>query len=461
MRVRSKFIEVTIQKRGVLVRVRRLDGSPLMSRSDRAAASGGGVAWDRAVARRRRATTGSGRAPTRSSTCAARRRSRSRRSFSRRSATASITPARGRTASTSRPTTAIASTRRRSITTSITVRRSSRSWRSTTASVGTPRCGRRRRTGSASWATCGRALLRIVQGAMSAMLAPTLDLAPYASAPPELQQRARQLGSLVAEVSPGQLGMSDFRNQLASFFDVYAMEAHEKGYPIWHPLPFQFPDDPECALHADEFMLGDEMLIAPIVAPGNAAVGVPAAGRVDEPGDQRGVPGTADDHGDDAGPARCSRATGRSCRWIRRPAWRCTTSRSSARSSSWSRRMAGRRSMPRRPADIMRLEIESKKARDYEWVVHHVARPVSVGFEGRKFREVNGASRTGPGDTTVSGSDIGGAAAGADSIVNVDFGASDTEVGRPGADRTALPPSEQEAQAELQPARVVAHASRR
>ena len=37
---------------------------------------------------------------------------------------------------------------------------------------------------------------------------------------------------------------------------------------MWHPLPFQFPDDPECALHADEFMLGDEMLIAPIVDAG-------------------------------------------------------------------------------------------------------------------------------------------------------------------------------------------------
>ena len=39
-------------------------------------------------------------------------------------------------------------------------------------------------------------------------------------------------------------------------------------------------------------------------------------------------------------------------------------------------------------ADVMRLEIESKKAREYQWVVHHVERPVKVGFEGAVFREV-------------------------------------------------------------------------
>jgi alpha-glucosidase (family GH31 glycosyl hydrolase) len=38
-------------------------------------------------------------------------------------------------------------------------------------------------------------------------------------------------------------------------------------------------------------------------------------------------------------------------------------------------------------ADAMRLEIESKVARDYEWVVHHVERPSSVGFEERKYAE--------------------------------------------------------------------------
>ena len=37
----------------------------------------------------------------------------------------------------------------------------------------------------------------------------------------------------------------------------------------------------------------------------------------------------------------------------------------------------------------MRLEIESKKARSYQWVVHHIDRPSDVGFEARKYRKVD------------------------------------------------------------------------
>ena len=40
--------------------------------------------------------------------------------------------------------------------------------------------------------------------------APMFNLAPYNNAPPELQARARQLGSLVARVSPGTVGLSGF-----------------------------------------------------------------------------------------------------------------------------------------------------------------------------------------------------------------------------------------------------------
>ena len=36
-------------------------------------------------------------------------------------------------------------------------------------------------------------------------------------------------------------------------------------------------------------------------------------------------------------------------------------------------------------ADVMRLEIESKKERNYEWVIHHVERPVSAGYDGRQY----------------------------------------------------------------------------
>ena len=37
-------------------------------------------------------------------------------------------------------------------------------------------------------------------------------------------------------------------------------------------------------------------------------------------------------------------------------------------------------------ADAMRLEIEAKKDRDYQWVVHHVEKPTAVGFEDRTYQ---------------------------------------------------------------------------
>src|SRR5262249_55512958 len=38
-------------------------------------------------------------------------------------------------------------------------------------------------------------------------------------------------------------------------------------------------------------------------------------------------------------------------------------------------------------AETIRLQIESRTARDYQWVVHHTDAPSEVGFEGQKFRE--------------------------------------------------------------------------
>ncbi len=88
-------------------------------------------------------------------------------------------------------------------------------------------------------------------------------------AAPELVRRARQPGWLVDDVPPGPVGLGGVRKQLDTFLATYAAEAQTKGVPVWHPLPFQFPEDPECARHTGEFMLGDEMPIAPIYEPGN------------------------------------------------------------------------------------------------------------------------------------------------------------------------------------------------
>lgn len=230
-----------------------------------------------------------------------------------------------------------------------------------------------------SWESLRASVTRIVQGAISGMIAPTFDLKPYDGAPEALLGRARQLGSLVAEVAAGRDGVSEFRKQLESFFAVYAIEAHEKGYPIWHPLPFQFPEDPECARHADEFLLGDEMLVAPIVMPGNTRrvylpQGVWTNLETDEvftgwqtiSVDTASLPVFARN----GAIVPLDSPGGMALHYF--PKLGAEFFLFENDGADWTQIHAA-------PAgDEMRLEIESKVAREYQWVVHHVDRPEEV-----------------------------------------------------------------------------------
>lgn len=52
------------------------------------------------------------------------------------------------------------------------------------------------------------------------------------------------------------------RKRLDLYLGAYIQEVHDRGYPILHPLPFQFPHDAEADQHPNESMLGDELLVA-------------------------------------------------------------------------------------------------------------------------------------------------------------------------------------------------------
>ena len=239
-----------------------------------------------------------------------------------------------------------------------------------------------------SWSTLRASLLRLVHAAMSAVLAPAFDLTPYANAPPELVERARQLGSLVPKVTPGAVGLSDFRTRLQSFFDVYALEIRDHGHPTWHPLPFQFPDDTEGARYADEFMLGDEMLAAPIYEPGGKrSVYLPRGiwtnletnqvfqGKRTIAVETKSLPVFARN----GSIVPLDSAAGIDLHYF--PKLGAEFFLLETEIGDYSQVHAAP------AADIMRLEIESKKDRDYQWVVHHIEKPTSVGFQDVKYRE--------------------------------------------------------------------------
>ena len=247
-----------------------------------------------------------------------------------------------------------------------------------------------------SWSTLRDSLLRMVHGAMSAVLEPEFDLTPYANAPPELAQRARQLGSLVPKVTAGAAGLSDFRKQLESFFDVYALEIRDHGHPTWHPLPLQFPDDAEGALHADEFMLGDEMLVAPIYEPGgkrsvylprgiwtNLETNEVVQGKRTVAVESKALPVFARN----GSIVPLDSAVGIDLHYFPKLGAEFFLLESDIGDYSQVHAAPA--------ADIMRLEIETKKERDYEWVVHHVEKPAEVGFGERQYAQAASRWRDG------------------------------------------------------------------
>ena len=70
--------------------------------------------------------------------------------------------------------------------------------------------------------------------------------------------------------------------------------AHESGLPPMRPLFLDFPADPACWEVEDQFLLGGDMLVAPVVTEGaRARGGVPAGRRAPGgmPGRGEAVPG--------------------------------------------------------------------------------------------------------------------------------------------------------------------------
>jgi hypothetical protein len=275
-----------------------------------------------------------------------------------------------------------------------------------------------------SWATLRAMLLRLVHGSMSAMN-PSVNLGPYVAAPAELLARARQLGSLVDDVSPGKVGLSPFREQLETFFSTYAAEFEEKGFPIWHPLPFQFSEDPEAARHADEFMLGDEMLVAPIYEPGGKRSMYLPQGIWTNFETNELIPGRRTiSVATESLPVFARNGTivpldspeGITLHYF--PKLGAEFFLFEKDPDGWTQVHAA-------PAgDLVRLEIDNKKARDYQWVVHHIARPSRVAIDETPLGQAQSVkalqNRTWFYDTALKNLHIRvSVAAGEDSVINV------------------------------------------
>jgi hypothetical protein len=208
---------------------------------------------------------------------------------------------------------------------------------------------------------------RLINGGMSGLLFPTTALDPYLP----------------------------IRRELAPYYATYEQETRDRGLPLIRALPMQFPKDADAAKATDEFMLGDELLVAPIYEGQSSRSLYLPMGIWTRLSDNRVFPGR-----------RAITIEGRSGELV------LFSRNGSILPLGWEPmtlhyfpRLGGEffvfeegpqdySQMHAAPAgDLMRLEIESRKDRYYEWILHHVDRPRKVVASGVEFAEAANKQR--------------------------------------------------------------------
>lgn len=58
------------------------------------------------------------------------------------------------------------------------------------------------------------------------------------------------------------------KHRLMPYLYAAAVEAHETGVPVMRPMLLEFPDDPACRTLDRQYMLGPDLLVAPVMTPG-------------------------------------------------------------------------------------------------------------------------------------------------------------------------------------------------
>src|SRR5262249_41765441 len=123
-----------------------------------------------------------------------------------------------------------------------------------------------------SWEALQALVRTLNQWSLSAVLYPALDLGALKDAPEDVRRRGLDLAAVLPLVftGPGAPAVDpSMRDSLRPYLRTYLREAHDRGFPLIHPFPMQFPKDSGSDQQVDAFLLGDELLIAPVVGPGD------------------------------------------------------------------------------------------------------------------------------------------------------------------------------------------------
>lgn len=250
------------------------------------------------------------------------------------------------------------------------------------------------RTEVNSWDALAALVRRLNQWSLSAVIYPAVDVGSFDTAASEIKQRAADLSTMLPLVyrGAGEGGVDvATRARWTPYLTTYLREAFDRGYPLIRPLAMQFSKDAGSDRQADVFMLGDEMLLAPVLAPGTRR-------RLDLP---RGLWTDFRTNQEYRGnqSIEVDAPPGRVPMFVRN-GWIVPLAEQGKMDLHYFPSLGGEfflwepdvnenSQFHAAPAgDYVRVEIESKKRRTYEWILHHTKAAREVADEAATYQRV-------------------------------------------------------------------------
>ncbi len=281
-----------------------------------------------------------------------------------------------------------------------------------------------------SWGDLAALVRTILDWSLSGVTYPALDLSKFDDAPLPVRRRAADLSTLLPIVfrSAGEGGIDTaVRRAWTPYLVTYLREAYDRGYPLIRPLPMQFPRDADSDRQTSVFMLGDEVLLAPVLGPSaRRRIELPRGNwtdlrtNIEYPGRQT---------------IEVNAPPGRIPAFVRN-GWIVPFAAENkmelhyfpslgAEFFLWEPELEENSQFHAAPAgDFLRVEIETQRERTYEWILHHVAAPRAVSEESGEYKRVSRRDQLRPGawwhDAARNNLHLMlHAAAGSDRIVNI------------------------------------------
>lgn len=265
---------------------------------------------------------------------------------------------------------------------------------------------------------------------LSATLNSKINVTVADRAPRDVRRRVADLAALVPGLRDEDSGDRSLQVSLRPYWDTYRREALDRGYPLLRPLLVEYPKDAGMDARADLFMLGDELLVAPVMADGDTRrVDLPRGSWTDlrsnvEYQGRHVVDVKAESDGGVPVFARNGAIVPMAVPDVMELHY---FSSAAGEFFLWEPELNDNSQFHAAPAgDEMRVEIESKVARTYEWVLHHVDAPVQVAEETGVYvqEETRGKLRSGSWWRDEERGDVHimiRAEAGSDVVVNLKF----------------------------------------